>query len=121
MGLIQSKQEISPTVSSNQRQILNTFRQETPILLRRHNTTSKTDLSKLPEGSEKKLVHQRSRSFDRNENKNIQINSPLIKRKWQCQLCQTFNETDSQLCSDCGTSKINIYIPIMNQNQTSEK
>jgi rubrerythrin len=109
MGLIQSQEDIS-------------FRRETPIIVRQnHTTTSKTDLSKLPEDNEKKIVRHRSHSFAKNENKHIQRSSSLIKRKWQCQLCQTLNETDSQLCSDCGTSKINVYIPIMNQNQTSEK
>jgi hypothetical protein len=124
MGLIQSQEDISSSVSSNEieislRQVLNAFRQEIPILLRQHHTTSKTNLPEENENIEKNLGHHRSRSFNRNENKHLPRSSSLIKRKWQCHLCQKLNESDSQLCSDCGSSKINVYIPIMNQNQTS--
>jgi len=43
-----------------------------------------------------------------------------IRRQWQCQLCHTKNESDALICTDCGSNKINVYIPIidhMNPNQ----
>ena len=44
-----------------------------------------------------------------------QLNTPrlssVIKRQWQCQLCHGLNESDIQICDDCGSNKINVYIP----------
>ncbi len=133
MGLTQSQErDISLPVSSKEieislRQVLNAFRREIPHIARQTQTTSKTDLSNLKEENEnigRKVDHHRSRSFDidhSNENKHIPRSTSLVNRQWQCQLCQTLNESDSQLCSDCGSSKINVYIPIMNQKQNFEK
>jgi hypothetical protein len=129
MGLTLSQQEdISlPTLSNESRaslqQVLNAFRRDIPFFVRHHQPRSKTDL--LDKQQEEEIIqtknssHHRSHSLDEhhsNENKYISRNSSFIKRQWQCQLCQKLNENDSQLCLNCGSSKINVYIPIMNQN-----
>jgi hypothetical protein len=66
----------------------------------------------------------RSQSLDRYQSEEHQ-HTPhktlsTIKRQWQCQLCHTKNESDALICADCGSNKINVYIPIidhMNSNQ----
>lgn len=41
--------------------------------------------------------------------------SSTIKRQWQCQFCHKINEGDILICSECGSNKINVYIPIMDR------
>lgn len=67
--------------------------------------------------------HENKRShsvdlYERNENENVSINSSnFIQSSWKCQLCQKLNKIDSQLCTDCGSNKINVYTPIENHIQ----
>lgn len=129
MGLTHSQEEdISLPTSSNEiktslKQVLHAFRRDIPFFTRYHSATSKTDLSNIQKEeqdekkNERKIGYHRSRSLDKdhsNEHKPISRSSSSIK--WQCQLCQTLNESDSQLCSHRGSSKINVYIPIINHN-----
>jgi len=84
-------------------------------LPQRHRT-SKADLLNLQEEKEIKKFYHRSNSLDEHylrENRSITEDSSLPQRPWHCQLCATLNKTDSQLCSNCGSNKINVYIPIM--------
>ncbi|CAF3404385.1 unnamed protein product [Rotaria socialis] len=65
----------------------------------------------------RKEEHHRSKSsdpFQPQEHQNSpQARSTSIKRRWQCQLCHTINESDALLCTECGSNKINVYIPCM--------
>lgn len=47
-------------------------------------------------------------------NRNISKSSSFTQSLWYCQLCKTVNRFDSQLCSCCGSTKINVYIPDLN-------
>ncbi|CAF4789472.1 unnamed protein product, partial [Rotaria sp. Silwood2] len=125
MGLTPSKRKnISNSILSNDiedsyKQVFSAFREDNPILPRRNDEKSKRDLSNTEKHDKAKVANQnnRSRSSDElrsNENEYVSINSSVIRRSWHCQLCETLNQTDSQLCSHCGSSKINVYIPIMN-------
>ncbi|CAF0811244.1 unnamed protein product [Rotaria sordida] len=128
MGLTLSKQEnISSSVLSNEveasyNQVLSAFREDFPILTQHHNEKSKRDLSHTKQRDKEEIMkvtypYNRSRSsneFRSNEKENISRNSSVIRRPWLCQLCQTLNQIDFQLCSQCGSSRINVYIPIMN-------
>ncbi len=103
------------------KQVFNAFRRDVPFLVRNHEATSKSkiDLSNLEK--EEKFCHSRSRSLEKdqhhsNEHKNLSRSSSLLKRQWECQLCKMLNETDCQLCSNCGSSQINIYIPTIKGN-----
>jgi hypothetical protein len=80
-------------------------------------SSSKRDLSKEETNNQR----YRSHSLDRvhsSKSKPIEDNSPSgIRKQWICQLCQSPNPSNSQLCYHCGTSQINIYIPIMDHNE----
>jgi len=111
MGLTLSQEDIFRPVLSNDievslQQVLNAFRRDIHFFARNHQTTSKTDQINI-----KKEENNRSSSLDERKH------SSLIKRQWECQLCQILNENDSQLCSICGSTKINVYIPIIKSNQ----
>lgn len=41
-----------------------------------------------------------------------------IKRQWQCQFCHKLNEGDMLICADCGSNKINVYIPIIDRHSS---
>ena len=44
-----------------------------------------------------------------------------LKRQWQCHFCHRTNESDLQLCLECGSNKINVYIPRLDQiNRTKD-
>ncbi|CAF3593272.1 unnamed protein product [Rotaria sp. Silwood1] len=96
--------------------------EDIPILTRHHDEKSKRVSSNTEKRDKEDILkvtsqHNRSRSLDElhsNENGCISINSSAIRRPWHCQLCQTLNQNDSQICSLCDSSKINVYIPIMN-------
>lgn len=65
----------------------------------------------------------RSHSLDRNLPKE-QISTSQSKlsnrkRSWQCKFCQTTNECDLLICSECGANKVNVYIPFMDRNHRS--
>jgi hypothetical protein len=125
MGLIFSQDEnISIPASSNEnkisfQQVLNAFRRDIPSFLRhQQRPTSRTDSNNL-----RTKNHHRSHSvgdLSSRKNKQISKDSSPIRRPWQCQLCDNVNQIDSQLCSTCGSSKINVYIPIMNQNDKTK-
>ena len=56
----------------------------------------------------------RSQSLDKNDltvDENLTRRSPSVKREWLCQICQQRNQSPSQLCSQCGSTQINLYIP----------
>jgi hypothetical protein len=63
--------------------------------------------------------HHRSRSLDEyqaEEHQRIaQMKLSMIRRQWQCQLCHTKNESDTLICVECGSNKINVYIPIIDR------
>ena len=42
-----------------------------------------------------------------------------IKRQWQCQFCHRLNEGDILICADCGSNKINVYIPIIDRQSST--
>jgi rubrerythrin len=123
MGLTNSQEEkISSPVLSNERkkssdQVINAFRRDISFSHRHHQRpTSKTDSNNL-----KKQIknHNRSHSLDElspKEDKNCSV----IQHQWECQLCNTINQSDSELCSICGSSKINVYIPIMNPHDNNK-
>jgi hypothetical protein len=50
-----------------------------------------------------------------------QIKLSSIKRQWQCQLCHTKNESEVLICSDCGSNKINVYVPIIDRMETGQQ
>jgi hypothetical protein len=131
MGLTSSHQEdisrshLSNEIEDSLEQVLHAFRRNGHFFTRHHQTTSKTDLVNIQkeqkqqeQEEEEDSSHHRSHSLD--EQKHISRKSSLVKRQWQCQLCQILNENDSQLCSNCGSSKINVYIPTMNQNDKTK-
>lgn len=63
-----------------------------------------------------KFRPNRSQSFDKTllvVHENLQRKSPQINREWSCQICRQLN----QLCSHCGSTQINIYIPTMNSSR----
>jgi len=115
MGLTLSQEDIFHPVLSNDievslQQVLNAFRRDIHFFARNHQTTTKIDSSNIQK-EEEKILHNRSSSLDEKRH------SSLIKRQWECQLCKILNENDSQLCSICGSSKINVYIPIINSKE----
>ncbi len=119
MGLTLSQEDIFRPVLSNDieislQQVINAFRRDIPFFARNHQTTTKTDSSNIQKEEEnikRKVIHNRSSSLDEKRH------SSLLKRQWECQLCKILNENDSQLCSICGSSKINVYIPIINPKE----
>ena len=123
MGLTISQEEkISSPVLSNEskkssEQVINAFRRDISFSHRHHQRpTSKTDSTNLI----KQIKNQnRSHSLDELPPKEDQ-NSSLIQHQWECQLCNTINQSDSELCSICGSTKINVYIPIMNPDLSNE-
>ncbi len=106
MGLTLSQEDIFRPILSNDievsfEQVINAFRRDIHFFTRNH----QTDQINI-----QKEENNRSSSLDERKH------SSLIKRKWECQLCQILNENDSQLCYICGSTKINVYIPIIKQN-----
>ncbi len=107
MGLtISQEEEISLSHSSKEieassNQVLHAFRREIPSFTRHHLPTSNKDSS----------------HFQKDEQIKDEVPSNEDKHQWLCQLCQTRNEIDYQLCSHCGSTQINVYIPINNQNE----
>lgn len=89
------------------KQVINAFRRDTTSITRHHSSTSKTDLTKIEKQEKSSLPHRSHSSNELNSNEKI---------KWKCHLCQILNDNDSQLCSNCGSTQINVYIPILNTN-----
>jgi hypothetical protein len=61
----------------------------------------------------------RSRSLDEYHPEEHQ--QTIIRRQWQCRLCHTKNESDTLICVDCGSNKINVYIPIIDHMKSSQR
>ncbi|CAF1194395.1 unnamed protein product [Adineta ricciae] len=72
--------------------------------------TSKLDLSNIEKEDSVDFRH-RSCSLDENH-LNFQEDS-----QWQCQLCDTINSTENQLCSNCQTNKFHVYIPMNHRDK----
>ncbi|CAF4436613.1 unnamed protein product [Rotaria sp. Silwood2] len=123
---------LSPEAEESLNQILSAFNNEFLVQSRHnHNHNHNHQPSQIFDSSntqKKELVnnlhqeHHRSRSLDQNhsqEHQHIsQTKSSIIKRRWQCQLCHTINGNDVQLCIECGSNKINVYIPSINNMDT---
>ena len=129
MGNVLSQGSLFPSssfaseVEQSLNQIVFAFQNETFLLNHRsnrhhhhHHRQIESENERIP--VESSTHHQRSRSVDRIVQGNIQRfhrpNCSTIARQWECQLCHLTNESDSQLCSECGSNKINVYIPVMN-------
>ena len=76
------------------------------------------------EGKESSKHHHRSQSLDHypsdKSQNNLKPKLTVIKRQWQCQFCHTKNESDAQICSECGSNKINVYIPVMDRTKNNK-
>ena len=73
--------------------------------------TSKLDLFKVEKKEDSIDFRHRSCSLDENH-LNFQEDS-----QWQCQLCDTINLTENQLCSNCQTNKFHVYIPMNHRDK----
>jgi hypothetical protein len=118
---------ISEEVEQSFNQILNAFNQDFPLQTssRRHHQITHADIVETEEPLKHIHQHHRSRSLDRyhpdESRNNRKVKLSVIKRQWQCQLCHTKNESDTQICSECGSNKINVYIPVMDRNSSKNK
>lgn len=67
-------------------------------------------------------THHRSNSVDghssEEHSRRLKYKSSTLKRQWQCQFCHKINEGDILICSECGSNKINVYIPIMDRESS---
>ncbi|CAF1170644.1 unnamed protein product [Rotaria sordida] len=118
---------LSSEAQESLNQILHAFNNEFLFQSRHHRqpTQISHSLNTRKEESINNLQkeHHRSRSLDHNHTQEHQhiitlTKSSVNKRQWQCQLCHTINENDIQLCIECGSNKINVYIPSINHMDT---
>jgi hypothetical protein len=118
-GQITGSPELTEEVEASLNQILHAFHHEFPLHSKRHHHNQATLHSSNAQTEELIRHSHRSRSLDRYESEEHQpvpkAKSSVIKRQWQCQLCHSKNESDSQICSECGSNKINVYIPVMDR------
>ena len=110
--------DISREIEESLNQVLYAFNHEFP-LQSRHQHHQNSPNVKVEDSLKhfQKRHHHRSQSLDRynseDHQRTVTTKSSVIRRQWQCQLCHTTNESDTQLCVDCGSNKINVYIPVM--------
>ncbi|CAF1038399.1 unnamed protein product [Adineta steineri] len=109
---------ISQEVEASLNQILHAFDHD--ISFQSEHNTDHLSTEKESSNTQTKrsnLQHHRSRSLDHSnlaeQHRFVRKKPSVIKRQWQCQFCLTRNETDAQLCTECGSNKINVYIPVM--------
>ncbi len=114
---------ISEEVDASLKQILHAFHHELSLQSRHPPpppvSQSSNIQAKEPSKHSHVPQHHRSRSLDHIHSEEHQ-HSPqaklsAIKRQWQCQFCHTKNESDVQICVECGSNKINVYVPIMDR------
>ncbi|UJR07608.1 hypothetical protein I4U23_011897 [Adineta vaga] len=128
---------VSEEVEASVNQILHAFNHELSFQSRHHTDQPSSGLhspnSQTKEPTRHSRLHhhhhqqQRSRSSEHSNHNDqhhriTQTKLSVIRRQWQCQFCHMKNETDAQICSECGSNKINVYIPIMDHmDVTSQK
>ena len=62
-----------------------------------------------------------SDQYYQNDDQNITEKSSFItERQWQCQLCHLLNENDAQICAECGSNKVNVYVPLLDGTDKHE-
>lgn len=115
---------LNEEVAESLNQIIRAFNQEFPLESRRrkdnhqHHQSISTSSSTSREDSIKHS-HARSHSADEyhaeEQQRTQQMKLSTIKRQWQCQLCHTVNEGGVLICSECGSNKINVYVPIIDR------
>ncbi|CAF1596676.1 unnamed protein product [Rotaria sp. Silwood1] len=120
-AILNSNLTLSPEGEQSLNQILSAFNNDFLVQSRHNNHHQHTQLLHSSNIREKESInnsqqeHYRSRSLDQSHSQEhqhtTQIKSSIIKRRWQCQLCHTINENNVQLCIECGSNKINVYIP----------
>lgn len=116
---------LSEEVEASFNQILHAFNHELE-LQPRHRTDRGS--SKPPiAGSAALYRHDNNRSrsleptYADEHRRSVQPKLSVIRRQWQCQFCHTNNETDAQICADCGSNKINVYIPVIDHMDHSPR
>jgi len=125
-GILFGTSDLTEEVQQSINQIYRAFTQEFVLESRRHHPSTISHFTHMQNEEPINVSRHRSRSLDRYQPEEhqhiIEKKLSTIKRHWQCQLCHTKNESDTLICSDCGSNKINVYIPIFNHmNQTRQQ
>jgi hypothetical protein len=130
-GTLFTTPELTAEVQQSLNQIIQAFNHEFPLESRRQRTAdrhlqliSSVSINTQKDGPIKPWLN-RSHSADayqpEEHQRTPQIKLSSIKRQWQCQLCHTKNESEVLICSDCGSNKINVYIPIIDRMETNQR
>ena len=99
---------------------------QTPDHLHHHHSfaASQSSGTEVRELLKKSYSEHRARSVERYGRDELghvpDKRSSELKREWQCHLCHRRNESDLQLCLECGSNKINVYIPRIEQNNRTK-
>ena len=127
---------VSEEVEASVNQILHAFNHELAFQSKHQSNQSESEAlpstshhqetTRHPRHDHRSHRSRRSRSLDQPDlsdqhNRISQTKLSVIQRQWQCQLCYKKNETDAQICSECGSNKINVYIPIMGHMDATSK
>jgi hypothetical protein len=116
--------QVSGEVQDSLNQILYALNQEFPLQSQSPHHPSISQQTSIVEDKESPKHPHPSRLLDHYHPDGSQnIRKPkltVIKRQWQCQFCHTKNESDAQICSECGSNKINVYIPVMDRTKNNK-
>lgn len=121
--------DLTQEVEESLNQIIQAFNHEFPFESRRSKTNRQLQAISSTADTQNsepiKPLLTRSHSADEYQPEEHQrtpkIKLSNIKRQWQCQLCHTKNENDVLICFECGSNKINVYIPIIDRMETDQR
>lgn len=127
---IMNTNDLTEEVQQSLKQILQAYNHELAFDSRRQRRHHPSSVARSPNIPIEETIHHsqhhhhRSRSLDQyhieEHHRTTQTSLSTIRRQWQCQLCHTKNESDALICTDCGSNKINVYIPIMDHMSTNQ-
>lgn len=122
--------DLTEEVQQSLNQIIQAFDHEFSFETRRQKRPQPSPIMQSPNTQQVEETihhssHHRSRSLDQYQleehHRTAQTSLSTIRRQWQCQLCHTKNESDALICTDCGSNKINVYIPIMDHMNGNQR
>ena len=117
--------ELTGEAKESFEQIIEALNQEIHFRSRDHHSHHRHHQESREKEEPLRHINPRSHSLDRYLPEE-HIHTPQsklshIKRQWQCQLCHTKNESDTLICSECGSNKINVYIPIIDRTRKHQR